>query len=101
MECPHFTTKINQSNCVKCGRITMEEKLASIQISPSATPSRKNNLPPRRPNNSFEKGNRTDERGIAYLNEHGSPMKMGEYFDPRKWETKERNRINLDTHGGK
>lgn len=35
--------------CYRC-------KLASIQISPSATPSRRNNTPPRRPDNPYEKG---------------------------------------------
>lgn len=38
------------------------EKYLSIQISPSATPSKRSSAPPKRPNNSWENGIVTEER---------------------------------------
>lgn len=63
------------------------DAIRSINISPSATPNRRNSIPPRTPNNSFERGNRTDERGIAYLDRDGKPLKMKESFNKKDYES--------------
>lgn len=43
-------------------------KAVTVQVSPAATPTRTKYLkPPRTPNNSYEKGIPTDERGMPYL----------------------------------
>lgn len=80
--------------CPHCGRVNLEA-LRSVQVSPSATPSRRNAIPPRRPNNSFEKGNRLDERGLPYLDRSGSPLKMKEKFDRRDYGAEK-----ITIHGG-
>lgn len=80
--CGHVRESLN--TCPECGRFD-REVIESIQISPSATPTSRNSIPPRTPNNSFEKGNRLDERGIAYLDSSGHPLKMKETFDQRKY----------------
>ena len=62
------------------------ETIRSINISPSATPNRRNNIPPRTPNNSFEKGVRKDERGLPYLNAEGKAVRMKESFNKKAYE---------------
>jgi hypothetical protein len=54
-------------------------------VSKQGIPSQWNKVPPRRPNNSFERGRRLDERGLSYLDGHGKPLKMKEAFDPSKY----------------
>lgn len=39
-------------------------RIKSVQVSPAATPSRRNNVEPSKGNNSWEKGILRDERGI-------------------------------------
>jgi hypothetical protein len=73
------------------------EAVRSIRISPSATPNRRNDIPPRTPNNSFEKGNRTDERGISYLDKDGKPLKMKESFRKKDYEP---SRESIKVTGG-
>ena len=70
------------------------EKMKSIQVSPSAMPSRRNDKPPRRPNNSFEKGNRLDDRGLPYLDKDAMPLKMKEDFRPEKYGGREKITVN-------
>jgi hypothetical protein len=45
-----------------------------------------NNIPPRTPNNSFERGVRKDERGVPYLDKDASPIHLKESFNPRAYE---------------
>lgn len=73
------------NSCRGCGHID-REVIESVQISPSATPSRKNAIPPRTPNNSFEKGVRKDERGVPYLDTDMSPVHFKESFNKRAYE---------------
>jgi hypothetical protein len=40
---------------------------------------------PRRPNNSFERGVRRDNRGLPYLDSKGRPLRMKEPFDRRDY----------------
>lgn len=53
-------------------------KLDSFHVSPAATPSRRNSLPPRATTgggNSWERGVPTDSRGMPYLNpDSGLPV---------------------------
>lgn len=80
--CGHVRENLN--TCPECGRFD-REVLESIQISPSATPTSRNDIPPRTPNNSFEKGVRKDERGVPYLNQEGRALRMKDQFDERKY----------------
>tara|TARA_B100000214_G_scaffold341582_1_gene288770 strand:- start:730 stop:948 length:219 start_codon:yes stop_codon:yes gene_type:complete len=59
-----------------------------LNIAPSATPSIKNSIPPRGSNNSWEKGTRTDDRGVPYLDKNLDPVKMGEKFNKNDYEPK-------------
>jgi len=64
--------------CTDCNSVV--DTLA-MNISPSALPSTKNNKPPPRSNNAWERGTRKDERGVAYLDKNGKPLKNGESFN--------------------
>lgn len=100
MNCPHTIQRFVPAKgwlCVRCGEaidLGHNDDLASVQIAPSAMPSRLNGIPPRRPNNSFEKGNRLDDRGVPYLDKHGSPLKMKDPFRPSDYG---RERITINT----
>tara|TARA_R100000742_G_C4259626_1_gene77439 strand:+ start:216 stop:431 length:216 start_codon:yes stop_codon:yes gene_type:complete len=59
-----------------------------LNIAPSATPSIKNNIAPRRPNNSWERGTRKDDRGVPYLDKKLEPVKMGEKFNEYDYKPK-------------
>lgn len=41
--------------------------IRGVQFSPACTPTRRNTIPPRTPNNSWERGVPTDNRGMPYL----------------------------------
>lgn len=83
--------------CPHCGAVDLDA-LRSIQVSPSATPSRKNSVPPRRPNNSYERGVRKDERGLPYLDTNGKPVRLKEKFDRRHYQRSEQS-ITIRTGG--
>lgn len=53
--------------------VCFKHKLQSIQISPAAMPSRRNNKPPARAGegNSWEKGIATDHRGMPLIGKNG------------------------------
>ena len=92
--CPHCGADRRKGNyCRKCGRVDMET-LRSIQISPAVNPTSRNNVPPRTPNNSFEKGNRLDERGLPFLDKSGSPLKMKESFDRQDYAGRESIKVS-------
>lgn len=89
--------RLKGNSCPHCKAVDLD-RLRSINVQPSATPSRKNSIAPRRPNNSFEKGRRTDSRGLSYLNSDGQPLKMKESFDRSKyWE--DRTSITVSNGG--
>lgn len=93
--CPHCGKKRCKGNsCKGCGRVDLEA-LRSIWVSYDVNPSRMNDVAPRRPNNSFEKGTRYDERGLPYLNENGQPLRMKESFNPEHY--KRNKSIKLST----
>lgn len=62
--------------CSQCGRSIGEEELVLVTSASS---------PPHRYENPYGRGVRRDERGIAYLDENGAPLRLGEPFDPRKY----------------
>lgn len=96
MICPQCETEFQKTFCPNCG-LANQEVLGSIQIAPSAMPSRKNAIPPRRSNNSFERGNRLDERGLPLLKPNGKPMKMKDRYDPKKYG---REKVTIPSNGG-
>lgn len=58
-----------------------------VQVSPSATPSRRNTIPPRTADPAWERGlageRRCDGSFMPYLNEHGSPLHVKEAGERR------------------
>lgn len=58
-------------------------KVQSVQWSPSATPSRRNSVPPRPSQNQWEKGVATDSRGMPLLNDKGSAIGLHELASNR------------------
>jgi len=98
IECPHCGAKRRAGNsCRQCGRVDLET-LQSIRVSYDVNPRRMNNVPPRQPNNSFERGVRTDERGIAYLDKNGQPLRMKESFNPKAYGRSDKT-IKVSTGG--
>lgn len=98
MICPHCGYERERGNsCPACNRVDLDA-LRSINISYDVNPRRKNDVPPRRPNNSFERGVRTDERGIPYLDKNGQPLRMKESFNPKDYERSDRT-IRVSTGG--
>ncbi len=94
INCPSCGANRRKGNsCRKCGRVDLEV-LRSIQLPPSINPTSRNNIPPRTPNNSYEKGNRMDERGLPFLDATGSPLKMKESFDRHNYAGNESIRIS-------
>lgn len=90
-EPPVSRTTINGvTTCSRCGTELNPldlRRYSASRTSKQGIPSQWNKVPPRRPNNSFEKGNRLDERGLSYLNSSGRPIKMKEEFDKRKYDS--------------
>lgn len=73
------------NSCRSCGAVDLD-RLRSVQISPSAMPTRRNAIAPRRPEaDSFAKGIRKDERGVPYLDTNGKQLRMKESFDPKSY----------------
>lgn len=75
----------NRNFCTECSKVI---DTLVLNIAPSATPSIKNNIPPRGSNNSWEKGTRKDDRGVPYLDKNLEPVKMGEKFNKNDYEPK-------------
>jgi hypothetical protein len=99
IDCPHTSQYLSAKGwlCDGCEDLIPSEgnqDLASVMIAPSAMPSRLNGIPPRRPNNSFEKGIRRDDRGVPFLDTKGSPLRMKETFRPSDYG---RERITINT----
>jgi hypothetical protein len=64
--------------CLNCHRKVEHRELVRIR---GARP----NGPPSGSKNSWERGIRSDERGVPYLDKAGSPLSMGEPFNPREY----------------
>ena len=62
--------------CGTCGRVLPEDELVLVTSAPP---------PPHRYENPYGRGIRRDERGLPFLDENGSPLRLGEPFDPRKY----------------
>lgn len=65
------------------------EKLAywrehGLNVSPAATPTRRNSVPPATPNNSFERGVPKDSRGMPFFDERGGVIGQKEYITRRR-----------------
>lgn len=58
-------------------------KIKTIQIAPSATPSRRNTIAPRAPQNSWERGIAKDERGMPLLDASNEPIGLHEMASNR------------------
>lgn len=60
-------------------------KVKSIQISPSATPTRRNKIPPKvnRDSNAWERGIVRDSRNMPLLDKHLEPVGTKEYVHDR------------------
>lgn len=58
-------------------------KVHSIQVSPSAMPSRRNSIAPARPMNSWERGVVRDDRGLPVRRENGDVIGLHEYSGNR------------------
>lgn len=61
------TTCTKPTPCFGC-------KIATVSISPKAMPSRRNNIAPRRPNNSWERGIHRHNDGVPILDDVGKPI---------------------------
>ncbi len=68
-----------KSYCTECGRLVQDDLELYILGNPHLRSA------PRRSENSFERGVRHDERGIAYLDQNGQPLRMKEPFNPRHY----------------
>jgi len=63
-----------------CGICRLSQ--GEIQLSPKATPSKRSPVPPRKPNNSWEKGLARNERGMPLMMD-GRPIGVKEYAERR------------------
>lgn len=59
-------------------------KVHSVQVSPSAMPSRRNTIPPARPMNSWERGVVRDDRGLPVRRANGDLIPVHEYASERR-----------------
>jgi len=90
------TTIDGVTRCSRCQTELTEDDFVGFTarpVSKQGIPSQWNSVPPRRPNNSFERQTRKDDRGLPYLDSSGKPLKMKEKFDPAKYG---KSRINID-----
>ncbi len=78
------------SDCSLCDGdvLCLRHKLAywrerGMQVSPSATPSRRNTVAPRTPNNAWERGVPRDSRGMPVLNPDLTPMGAKQFAENR------------------
>jgi hypothetical protein len=65
------------------GSTCFRHKLRSIQFSPACTPTRRNTIPPRTPQNSWERGVATDSRGMPLLDSNCQPIGLKELANNR------------------
>jgi hypothetical protein len=65
------------------GVTCFRHKLRSIQFTPSCTPTRRNTIPPRTPQNSWERGVATDNRGMPLLDSNMEPIGLKELANNR------------------
>lgn len=70
------------SDCAASGSC-FGEKARSISVSPAATPNRRNNVPSKRGNNSWERGVATDARGMPIRKANGDVIPVKEYASNR------------------
>lgn len=68
-----------------------------FNLSPAATPSRRNNIAPSTPKNSWEKGIPTDNRGMPYLDHNGSTIGQKEWGDKWRRRFDDQKRRNTNT----
>lgn len=73
-----------------------------VSVAPSATPSRRNNVPPRRPDPAWERGRvgevRADGSVMPYLSPQGGVMGVKELADNRSSVEKQVKRLKNDPH---
>lgn len=71
--------------CSEDGKsLCFKHKLRTIQWSPSATPSRRSPVPPRTPDNSWERGVVKDKRGMPLLDKNLEPIGQAELANNRR-----------------
>lgn len=81
-----MTVRIHEEDCDCFGC-----KARSVSFAPTAMPSRMNLVPTRKPDNSWEKGIATDDRGVPLLTESGALMGVKE-AGVRRHEIEQRKR---------
>lgn len=84
------TTINGVTRCSGCGKHLTLDDLKTVSAKPvskQGIPSQWNNVAPHRPNNSWERGVRTDERGVPRLDKAGMPVHMGSEFNKRDYES--------------
>lgn len=103
-ECRNCTNeRHNEAHPVRvegCGICRLSN--GSIQISPQATPSKREGRrflgpPPKKPNNSWERGIATDERGMPLFMD-GKPVSVKRYAERRHEIEDKRRRLHTDPH---
>lgn len=73
-----------------------------VQVSPAATPNRRNKVPPRKPDPAWERGtageHRVDGSFMPYLNDKGSPLHVKEHGERRREIDERVKRLKTDPH---
>jgi hypothetical protein len=80
--------------------LSLAEKLAywrtegCLQVSPSATPTRRNNVAPRTPDAAWERGIPTDSRNMPVLGPDLEPLRAKQYAEQRSRINQSRRRAH-------
>lgn len=73
----------------------------TLNLDPRATPSRRNGIPPRKPDPAWERGRVTEERPggfrVPILNSEGQPLGVKEHADNRRAIESRRRELRNDT----
>ena len=77
------------TRCSGCKKVLTPDEMMTVSAKPvskQGIPSQWNNVAPRRPNNSWERGVRRDERGVPFLDKAGNPVRVSAPFDKRDYD---------------
>lgn len=79
----HTPDECTDRNCHDLACKLAEWRARGLQVSPAATPNRRNQIPPRTPNNSWERGIAKDARGMPLLDADYRPLGIKKYGENR------------------